>query len=147
MWERVAKGLGMQRMRGAHHLGSGWPNGAGQASDVLVPGTPAQGAFEGDGGTEIWALSGEAGEVVRIEITSGDLDTAVELVAPSGEVVARSDYRPWGGDAQVVAVLPASGRYEVRVSGAVRRGSGDREGKYNMEARTSEIPSFYHVNQ
>lgn len=122
----VGGGRGLPVIRGVHRLGSGWSNGMSQASDVLVPGTPAQSAFEGDGGTEVWTLIGEAGEVVRIELTSEAFDTSVELVAPSGEVVARSDYTPWRSrDAQVIAVLPASGRYEVHING---------EGEYNVEA-------------
>jgi hypothetical protein len=67
------------------------------------------------GSAEFWTLEGKAGEIVRIEGTSGRLDTEMELYGPQGDIIVSDDD---GGDARnalLTALLIDGGRYFLRV--------------------------------
>jgi hypothetical protein len=67
------------------------------------------------GSTEYWILEGKAGEIVRFEGSSEQVDTEMELYGPQGDLVFADDD---GGDARgalLTALLIDRGRYLLRV--------------------------------
>ena len=70
----------------------------------------------GDAGDAFWTFDGSAGQVVRITAASDSFDTVVGLLSPDGRELARDDDGGPGSNSSLEAVLPAAGRYLVRVS-------------------------------
>ena len=87
------------------------------------------GGSEGlDGETRWWSFDGAAGQGVRIVAGSEAFEGAVALLAADGEELAYDD-----AGSRLSAVLPADGRYHVRVTTA-----GDT-GPYQLEVRTVPV--------
>lgn len=70
-----------------------------------------------------WVFDGAANQNVLLRASSDDFDTAVRLLAPTGDTVAWDNDGGPGTDSMVVARLPTSGQYQVQV-GAMGRGFG-----------------------
>ena len=64
----------------------------------------------------VWEFTGDAGAVVSVAVGSDAFDPVVELLSPAGEQLARDDDSGPGTDARLLAVLPETGPYVVRVS-------------------------------
>ncbi len=80
-------------------------SGALDASDARL----ASGEF-----TEVHTFDGEAGEPVRVEMTSSDFDTYLLVASPSGEQVDNDDCAPGETSRSCVEfVMPEAGRYRV----------------------------------
>ena len=98
-----------------------------QVAMGLVPVRALEGAGTGEitaeGGWDYWSFDGAAGQVVRITAGSDAFDTVVRLLSPGGEELARNGDGGLDTDSQLEAVLPAVGRYLVRV-GALGIGTG-----------------------
>ena len=75
--------------------------------------TRVGGDLRADGGA--WRFRGEAGRVVVVTAASEAFDTAVELFSPQGERLQRDEDDGPGTDSRLVAELPRTGEYEVRV--------------------------------
>lgn len=64
--------------------------------------------------TEVHTFDGDAGEPVRIEMTSSDFDTYVIVASPSGEQLDNDDCEPGETSRSCVEfVMPEDGRYRV----------------------------------
>ena len=63
--------------------------------------------------TEVHTFDGDAGEPIRIEMTSGDFDTYLLVESPSGEQVDNDDYDGAQDRSVVEFTMPESGRYRV----------------------------------
>lgn len=75
-------------------------------------------------GVGLWALEGGAGQIVSVSAHSPDFDTTVELLSPTGELVAFNDDGPRGTDSELVVALPVSGRYLVQIASYDERAGG-----------------------
>ena len=82
----------------------------------LVMNAPADGTLLGDGLGGRWVFNGTEGQRVRVEAGSNAFDTELELVSPTGDVIAQNDDGGIGTDSQLAMLLPDSGRYEVWVT-------------------------------
>ena len=79
-------------------------------------------------GGDSWTFYGTAGEWVRITMTSGDMDTYLELRDPSGYFLAEDD--DGGGDTNsqiYITSLPSTGTYTI-----VARGYDGDTGSYEL---------------
>jgi hypothetical protein len=99
------------------------------ASNVLSPGTH-----------DDWPLRARDGETVILAVRSGAFDPAVELVGPTGEVVARNDdVRQGEQNSLLLARLATGGDYQVRV----RSSNAATGGGYQLAVRrfvATELP-------
>ena len=84
---------------------------------------------------QLWTFDGERGDVVEVVATSVAFDVAVELLAPNSDVVASDDDGGMGTDANLVAVLPNTGRYLVRVGSYY----DDAVGAYEVAVRQLNV--------
>ena len=91
----------------------------------------------GDAGDAFWTFDGSAGQVVRITAASDSFDTVVGLLSPDGRELARGDDGGPGSNSSLEAVLPAAGRYLVRVS------AYDSEtGPYEVAVRAAPVEAL-----
>lgn len=79
-----------------------------------------------------WALTGERGETVTIDLSSTDFDAMLYLVAPDGRESWNDDDSGGGCDARIQLSLPQAGRYLVVASGL----DAAADGAYRLMART-----------
>ena len=84
----------------------------------------------------IWAFDGAAGQVVSVAAASDAFDAAVSLRLPTGKRLASDDDSGPGTNALLTRILPATGRYQVRVR-AVDGGTGP----YHLAIRTVDEAS------
>ncbi len=66
--------------------------------------------------TEIHTFDGDAGEPIRIDLTSQDFDTYLIVTAPSGERVDNDDHDGSQNESVVEFTMRESGRYRVTVT-------------------------------
>ena len=78
----------------------------------------------GRNGIAVWTFVGAADQVVRVQAGSDDFDTYLRLLSSGGEELAADDDSGSGVDAQLAAILPTDGLYQVEVT-AVGQGGGD----------------------
>ncbi len=90
---------------------------------------------------ERWALEGKAGDVFAItsRATSGDLDTFLTLIDPSGRVIATNDDFDGTNAVMPGVALPADGVYTVILS---RIGTRSRGSAGNYEIRADRLYSL-----
>jgi hypothetical protein len=63
---------------------------------------------------DAWRFVGRRGQRIRIDMTSGDFDTLVELFGPDGSSLASDDDGgPEGTDSRLIITLPADGTYVI----------------------------------
>ena len=62
-----------------------------------------------------WRFQGEAGRLVAVTAGSEAFDTVVDLFSPQGERLQRDEDDGPGTDSRLVAKLPRTGEYEIRV--------------------------------
>ena len=108
-----------------------------QESDLLL----VRGVFTRDRDESEWEFEGAAGEVVTVGAAAapGDaVDTVLELHAPGGRIIAWDDDSGHGSDSRLMAVLPETGRYRIRVSN--RAAVDTREAAYTVAVRRAELP-------
>ena len=86
-----------------------------RASTPLELGTTVEAALGADAPVEIWEFKGLAGQALSVVAGSQAFDPVLELRHASGELVARDSNGGHGIEAQLVAMLPSSGRYQVWV--------------------------------
>ena len=99
----------------------------------------ATGTLEADGLIEDWFFDGDLGQTIEITASSNAFDTLVHLLSPAGEELARDDDGGPGTDSHIVATLPVSGRYRVRIAA-----TDDGTGRYevavsHLAARSLEV--------
>jgi hypothetical protein len=110
----------------------------------LSPGQRGIGRLDDANPVERWTYEGKANEVIGIisRATSGDLDTTMTVIAPTGETLASND-DPRGSastDAVIAGVtLPADGTYTVILS---RVGTRQRGSAGNYEIRADRVYTF-----
>ncbi len=94
--------------------------------------------FEAGEYHDTYAFDGDEGETVRLELTSGEFDTYLGLVTPSGQEIANDDFE---GDAQrsvIELTLPEPGRYRVQATSY----AAAETGRYRLALTTgtAEVP-------
>ena len=107
-----------------------------QALPVTVDGSDGDEGDLGSGAVAagVWEFEGDAGDVVNVAVRSSDFDPVVELLSPEGEQLARDD-DGLGADRRLLAVLPETGRYVVRVTAF-----DDRSGSYEVNVQVVDVP-------
>ena len=98
---------------------------------VLVLNRPAAGVLSGGRRPGTWAFNGRAGQRVAVEASSGDFDTTLDLLSPTGARVGYDNNGGPGVNSRLVLRLPASGRYQLNVAPT---GSAGR-GRYSIAVR------------
>ena len=78
----------------------------------------------------LWEFHGSKGQVVSVAANSAEFDAEIELLSPTGELIASDDDGGPGTDARLVQSLPSTGRYQVRVTAA-----DGGTGPYRLSAR------------
>ena len=90
------------------------------ATRNLTVGRTAIGYLLPDGpGVETWAFEGAAGQVVSVTASSSLFEPTLQLVAPTGAELGREEqgrHERCCHPMRVVALLPADGRYLVRLA-------------------------------
>ena len=90
------------------------------ATRNLTVGQTAIGHLLPDGpGVETWAFEGAAGRVVSVTVSSSLFEPTLQLVSPTGAELGREEegrHECCCNPMRVVALLPADGRYLVRVA-------------------------------
>ena len=79
---------------------------------------------EGDAETDTgryydsWAVDGEAGQTLTVEVESDDFDTVLLLLSPDGDTLEENDDDAGTDDtnSRITTRLPTTGRYRVRVT-------------------------------
>ena len=107
---------------------------------LLTAGAPVGGelidsdlTFEAGEYHDTYVFEGAEGDTRRIELTSGDFDTYLGLITPSGQEIANDDF---DGDAQrsvIELTLPESGRYRVQATSY----AAAETGRYRLALTTS----------
>lgn len=98
---------------------SGWSEPFDAYAGELVFGLAVDGTltenhlFDSIDGGVVYALSGDEGDAVSITLTSPDFDTYLHLLDPDGVEIAGNDDASDTFDSEIVARLPAPGRYTV----------------------------------
>ena len=108
-----------------------------EESDLLL----VRGAFTADRNESEWTFEGTAGEVVTVAASAapGDLvDTVLALEAPSGDTIAWDDDSGEGANSRLMAILPETGRYRIRVTN--RPTVDNPGGAYTVEVRRADVP-------
>ena len=115
----------------------GEPNDAPKAAPKLAMPIIVNGRIQSAGDVDVFAIAGRAGEQVVAEITArrlgSPLDSVIELTDASGARIAVSDDAADKGaglithqaDSRILAVLPASGTYYLRVGDLQRKGGAE----------------------
>jgi hypothetical protein len=93
---------------------------SGRDVSTLIVGNAETGSLE-DGDQQIetgefqdlYVFDGDAGQGVRVEMSSSDFDTFVALITPSGDIINNDDYEGSTSMSVVEMQLPESGRYRV----------------------------------
>ncbi|HEX9951182.1 MAG TPA: pre-peptidase C-terminal domain-containing protein [Rubricoccaceae bacterium] len=93
--------------------------------------------------TEVHTFDGDAGEPVRIEMTSSAFDTYLLVESPSGEQVENDDYDGAQDRSVVEFTMPESGRYRVTATSY----RADETGAYTLrvsqaDAMRPDRPAF-----
>ena len=83
---------------------------------LLSFGRQSRGRIDRRGDTAVWAFLGDAGQRISVAVTSGDFDTTVALVSPTGARVGYDDDGGVGLNSLLYSVLPTAGRYLVNVT-------------------------------
>ncbi len=79
---------------------------------------------------DIYTFEGRAGQRVRLEMTSQEIDPFLILLSPRGQDLAQDNDGGGGNNARIVATLPATGRYTV-IANASQAGES---GAYSLRA-------------
>lgn len=110
----------------------------------LNPGQRGIGRLDDANPTDRWTYEGKTGEVIGIvsRATSGDLDTTLTVILPTGQTIAFND-DPRGttstNAATIGVVLPLPGTYTVILS---RVGTREKGSAGNYEIRADRVYSF-----
>ncbi|WP_298126765.1 PPC domain-containing protein [Brevundimonas sp.] len=104
------------------------------AAEPLAFGAPAAGTLDFTDGldaegrqTDAWVFQGTAGMRVQIDMTSGDFDTYVVLLAESDPATALAeddDGGPEGTNSRLFHTLPADGAYRIQARSFAPGGTG-----------------------
>ncbi|MFS8861824.1 PPC domain-containing protein [Synechococcus sp. H55.7] len=76
-----------------------------------------------------YPIAARAGQILIASLTSADFDAFLQLLDPSGEVVAWDDDQGGGTDALMIAFLPRTGTYTLRAN---TYGPGEK-GAYELQ--------------
>lgn len=95
--------------------------------------------FEAGEYQDTYVFDGEAGQTVRIELSSTDFDTYLGVVTPSGEEIANDDFEGDTDRSVIELKLPESGRYRVQATSY----AAAETGRYRLALTTTatEVPS------
>ncbi len=66
--------------------------------------------------TDLHVFDGEAGEPVRIEMTSSEFDTYLLLTTPSGELIENDDFDGSTNVSRIDMIMPMDGRYRIEAT-------------------------------
>ena len=121
---------------------AGWAVTAASAQPAtrnLTVGQTAIGHLQPDGpGVETWGFAGAAGRVVSVTVSSSLFEPTLQLVSPTGAELGREEegrHERCCHPMRVVALLPADGRYLVRVA-TDRRAQG---GAYELTVHAPTV--------
>ena len=81
-------------------------------------------ALDDDSRFDEHSFVGQAGQIVKITLSSDEFDAYLLVNGPDGERVAQNDNGPEGTDAQVVVRLPADGTYRALANAYDAEGRG-----------------------
>jgi hypothetical protein len=76
----------------------------------------ADATFEAGEYHDSYVFDGDAGQAVRLELSSADFDTYLGLVTPSGEEIANDDFEGDTDRSIIELTLPETGRYRVQAT-------------------------------
>ena len=83
-----------------------------------------------------YSLNGQAGQRLEINLTSPEFDTYLILQDGEGNTIAENDDRvPGDGNSRLTALLPATGTYQVIVTGF----SEESRGLYDLKAQEARV--------
>jgi len=98
---------------------------------AAVPAAQAQVLFEEQGTLrpmeDEYTFEGEAGQMVKIAMTSGEFDTVLSLRDPSGQEIAYNDDSARSLNSTIITTLPTSGTYTI-----VARSFSGEGGNYDL---------------
>jgi hypothetical protein len=112
---------------------------------TLTVGAPVSGELDGGDPTfeageyhDTYVFDADAGDTVRIELSSADFDTYLGLITPSGEEIANDDFEGDPERSVIALTLSEAGRYRVQ---ATSYGAAET-GRYRLALTTSttDIP-------
>ncbi|MDB9314260.1 trypsin-like peptidase domain-containing protein [Spirulina sp. CS-785/01] len=86
---------------------------------------------------DAYRFEATAGTRINIEMSSGQLDPYLILIAPDGSEVAQDDDGGGGRNARIVATLPLSGTYLLMANSYTRGETGN----YQLQARANSTAS------
>ncbi|NEO26171.1 MAG: trypsin-like serine protease, partial [Kamptonema sp. SIO4C4] len=86
---------------------------------------------------DAYSFEATAGTRISIEMSSGEIDSYLILIAPDGSEVAQDDDGGGGRNARIVATLPLSGTY-VLMANSYARGE---TGTYQLQAQANSTTS------
>jgi hypothetical protein len=89
--------------------------------------------FEAGEYHDTYVFDGDAGDTVRIELSSSEFDTYLGLITPSGEDIANDDFEGDTERSVIALTLPEAGRYRVQ---ATSYGAAET-GRYRLALTTS----------
>ncbi len=104
---------------------------------TLNYGSTVRGQLDSKVFRQFWSFRGAFGDIVdiRMAATSGNLDAAVALLSPNGDIIAGNDSASGGTNAAIMAFqLPYTGQYTIiaRRSGAAQGQGGTTSGGYEL---------------
>lgn len=102
----------------------GFLNGSAQAQSMLQE----QGSLQPM--QQEHSFSGEAGQTLTISLTSGEFDTYLTLLDPSGREIASNDDYARSLNSSLVVTLPANGQYKV-----IARSFSGQGGSYTVSIK------------
>ena len=92
---------------------------------------------------DLYTFQGRAGQQVRIDMASQQIDSYLILLGPNGNEVAQDDDRGGRGNASLVATLPASGTYLIIANSS----EGRQAGAYRLRAMAAAGGDRYQTSQ
>ena len=96
-----------------------------QPPQRISVGQTISGSLEaGEGGLDLYTFSGEAGDMVVVELSSSDFDTYVMLREPSGFTVQNDDREPGITDSRLLYTFDTDATVEIEVSAFGSEGAG-----------------------
>ncbi|MHB8752032.1 MAG: PPC domain-containing protein, partial [Aggregatilineales bacterium] len=117
------------------------------AAGTVQYGLPVQGHIDGQTYQQFWRLTGTVGDVIDVQmrVLSGDLNSAVSLQSPAGDVITasatQSQPNSTSRDAAIYSVqLPRTGNYTI-----LARRSGDQQGRTGTTSGTYMLTVTVHT--
>ncbi|MFE1747128.1 trypsin-like peptidase domain-containing protein [Coleofasciculus sp. H7-2] len=92
---------------------------------------------------DLYTFQGRAGQRVKVDMASQQIDSYLILLGPNGNEVAQDDDGGGRGNASLVATLPASGTYLIIANSS----EGRQAGAYRLRAMATAASDRYQTSQ